>query len=187
MKAWWKLDLRNCWQPISKDLNCVYSGDAVTFKNLPRPFVGGAKLAPSVQTRSKKFEKGERKAKFDLVHSNACSYCMERDWCSRRDEEQRNEEEDQTENGRYGSCDNEVRGSLFVAVSPGTIETLYGWPMPWLEGLAPLGARREAPPSLTSQTPRSFLAGAHSDPSEHFEMELYFYKGKCSWKYSPKR
>ena len=51
-----------------------------------------------------------------------------------------------------GSCDNEVRSGLFVAVSPGTIETLYGWPMPWLEGLAPLGARREAPPSLTSQS-----------------------------------
>ena len=85
------------------------------------------------------------------------------------------------------SCDNEVRSSLFVAVSPRTIETLYGWPMPWLEGLAPLGARREAPPSLTSQTPRSFLAGAHSDPSEHFEMELYFYEGKCGCKYSPKR
>ena len=97
---WQKVNIGNCWQPISKDLYSVYFWYAGTFKNLPRPFVGGAKLASSVQTRSKKFQKGERKAKFDLVHSNACSYCMERDWCSRTDEEQRNEEEDHTENRR---------------------------------------------------------------------------------------
>ena len=97
---WQKVNIGNCWQPISKDLYSVYFWYAGTFKNLPRPFVGAAKLASSVQTRSKKFQKGERKAKFDLVHSNACSYCMERDWCSRTDEEQRNEEEDHTENRR---------------------------------------------------------------------------------------